>query len=68
MTKENLMQSAGAAALAFPSTPLPCSTVTPGFLLGMGQAGRVLVIYLPLGVLTSGFICLLIYLHLDLLI
>lgn len=51
MTKENLRQSIDAAALAFPLAPLPCST--PGFLLGMGQAGRVLFIYLPLAVFAS---------------
>lgn len=45
MTKENLRQSIGAAALGSPAL-LP--TATPGFLVGMGQTGRVLFIYLLL--------------------
>lgn len=52
MTKENLQQSIGAAALAFPWAPLSSSTLTAGFLVAMGLEGRAFI-YLPLDVFAS---------------
>lgn len=50
MTKENLRQSIGAAALGSPAL-LP--TATPGFLVGMGQTREGAVYLSPLDVFAS---------------